>query len=88
MEVDFSECEFIHKQMRYYTFDDFYVDRKCIKKMYKNLTNNGRKFYMWYVYANTHMSLKVKNAVWDYLNDYKDDKQLIGIKGGLNGRIN
>lgn len=88
MEEDFSECEFIHKQMRYYTYDDFYVDRKVIKKLFNNLNKNGKRFYMWYVYANTHMSLKMKNAVWDYLNDFKNEEQLKGIKGGFNGRTN
>lgn len=81
--MDFSECEFIHKEMTIYTFDDFYRDRYVIKKQYKELNHNGKRFYMWYVYANTHMGLNKKNAIWDYLNDYKDDMQLLEIKKGV-----
>ena len=78
--IDFSECEFIHDEMTIYTFEDFYKDRKLIKQQYEKLTKNGKRFYMWYLYSNIHMGLNKKNAIWDYLNDYKDDEQLLEVK--------
>lgn len=74
--IDFSECEFINEQMKYYTFIDFCKDCEIIKAQYDTLTKNGKRFAMWYVYANTHMGLKHKNAIWNYLNDYIDKDEL------------
>lgn len=78
--VDFSECEFIQENMRYFTFDDFYEDRYIIKREFNKLSKNGKRFYLWYVFANIHMSLYKKNAIWDYINDYKDDKEILEVK--------
>lgn len=83
--TDFSECEFIHKEMTIYTFDDFYKDRYVIKKQFEQLTKNGKRFYMWYVFSNTHMSLTKKNAIWDYINDYKNDEELLLVKNDSDG---
>lgn len=67
--TDFSECEFIGKEMWYYTFFDFCKNCSAIKYLFsKKLSNAGKKFYMWYVYANIHMNETYKNAIWDYLN--------------------
>ena len=68
MYVDFSECEFINNEMSYYTYYDFCNNCSAIKRLFKKLTNNGKRFYLWYVYANTHMKEFHKNAIWDYLN--------------------
>lgn len=71
--VDFSECRFIDDNMRYYTYIDFYNKRKKIKKMYSELSNDGKLFYKWYVYANIHMNETYKNLIWDFLNNYDDN---------------
>lgn len=73
MKVDFSECEFIDSEMWFYTYYDFCDQCKTIKRMFDSLSRNGKKFYMWYVYANVHMQEYFKNAIWDYLN--LDDKE-------------
>ena len=78
--VDFSECEFIYEVLRYYTYYDFCDNRKIIKKHYNNLSKNGKLFYKWYVYANIHMDLQFKNAIWDYLNDYDNGCELLNKK--------
>ena len=74
--IDFSECEFINEVLRYYTYYDFCDNRQIIKKHYNKLSKSGKLFYKWYVYANIHMDLHYKNAIWDYLNDYVDEKFL------------
>ena len=79
-EIDFSECEFIDEEMKIYTYYDFCDNRKVIKRLFNELTRNGKKFYMWYIYSNTHMKLNFKNAIWDYLNGYKNTEELLELK--------
>ena len=76
---DFSECEFIENQLKFYTYIDFLDHRFIIKKKFNNLTKNGRIFYKYYVYANTHINLNQKNKIWDYLNGYDDGRELLRI---------
>lgn len=66
--VDFSVCEFIDENMWFFTYNDFCDHAKLIKNLFQKLERNGKKFYMWYVYSNIHMSETYKNAIWDYLN--------------------
>ena len=66
--VDFSECEFIRTEMWFYTYNDFCECRQALKRLYRNLNKISKRVYMYYVYANTHMEYKYKNAIWDYLN--------------------
>ena len=75
--VDFSECEFINEEMKIYTYYDFCDNRRAIKRLYRELTDNGRRFYMWYIYSNTHMNNHFKNTIWDYLNDFIDDVEVL-----------
>lgn len=74
--IDFSECEFIRTELRFYTFKDFCDNKREIKKLFLELSYNGQLFYKWYVYANTHMGLARKNAIWDYLQGYDN----LGLK--------
>ena len=82
-KIDFKECEFIHEQMRYFTFDDFYRERKAIKRLFNEMPKNGKRFYMWYVYSNTRMGLNKKNAIWVWLNEFKTDEQLLEIRDSV-----
>ena len=68
-ERDFSDCEFIEDYLKYYTFGDFYDNKEIIKYRFHQLSRNAKKFYCWYVYANNHMNLTCKDAIWEYLND-------------------
>lgn len=79
-DIDFSECEFIYENMRFYTYYDFCGNRKVIKELYNKLEKNAKRFYRWYVYANIHMNETYKNAIWDYLNGYDDGTNLLNIK--------
>lgn len=78
-EIDFSECSFIEQEMQYYTFKDFCQQRRVIKKLYNCLSKNGKIFYHYYVYANIHMKITFKNKIWDYLNDYANDDELLKL---------
>ena len=76
---DFSECAFIEQAMKFYTYDDFCKNRHAIKRLFKCLSKNGCIFYKYYVYANTHMTIIYKNKVWDYLNDFISDAELVHL---------
>lgn len=69
-KVDFSVCEFIDENMWFFTYADFCENRAIIKRMFDSLKYPGKKFYMWYVYANVHTSEQQKNKIWNYLNGY------------------
>ena len=78
--IDFSDCEFIDDYMKFYTFYDFCDNRHVIKYLFRALDLNAKRFYMWYVYANIHTNETYKNAICDYLNDYRDDNSLLEMK--------
>ena len=75
--VDFSECEFISKEMWFYTYPDFGRNCDAIKRLYNNnLSKNAKVFYKWYCYANIHTTMNQKNRIWDYINSYCDKNDL------------
>lgn len=76
-DVDFSECKFISEVLRFITFFDFCDRRESIKLNYEILSDDGKIFYRWYVYANVHMDERYKNACWDYVNGYMSDWDLL-----------
>lgn len=78
--IDFSICDFIDEQMWFFTYYDFCDNRKEIKHLFKTLTPQQKKFYMWYVYANIHMNETFKNYIWDFLNDYDRGEELMRAK--------
>lgn len=77
---ELSECDFLDKRLVYYTYIDFCKRRKTIKGAFKELNLNQRRFYLWYVYANIHMSETYKNLIWDYLNDNDTDEHLLKLR--------
>lgn len=75
-DIDFTTCEFIQKNMNYINYFDFCDNCYAIKKLYLDLEHNAKRFYKWYVYANIHMDLSYKNAIWDFLNSDEIDYYL------------
>ena len=71
-DKDFYPCRFIREELCYITYDDFYRNRKILRRFFNRLGNNAKIFYKWYVYANINMSLNHKNLIWDYLNGYDE----------------
>lgn len=71
-KVDFSVCEFINENMWFFTYNDFCENRFAIKKLFNELDRNGKIFYMYYVYANVRINEQLKNAIWDYLNEFDE----------------
>lgn len=78
--IDFSDCEFINEEMKFYTFYDFCDNRLGLKYLFNKLNRNAKRFYMWYVYSNIHMDLLFKNAIWDYLNNFVEESRILELK--------
>ena len=66
--VDFELCEFIEWNMWFVTYEDFCKKHNQIKRIYKGLSLNQKRFYKWYVYANINMDTHHKNVIWEFLN--------------------
>ena len=66
-DKEYFDCKFIDKYMSFYTFIEFYENRKVYKARLKNMTPNEVYLYKWYIYANTHTNCKTKDLIWNYL---------------------
>lgn len=79
---DFEFCEFIDKNLYYFTYHDFIAKRIILKKIFKTLSDLEARFYKWYVYANINMNETYKNAIWEYLNfdDFEYEEQLMHLQ--------
>ena len=78
-DADFIECKFIKEELRFLFPDDFYKDRFIIKRGYDKLSNNGKIFYKWFLYSNTHTNIYQKNCIWDFLNGDITSEELMKI---------
>ena len=79
---ELRECQFIDEELKFYTYEDFYRDKKTIKAMYRTLDN--KIFYKWFVYANINISLVQKDAIKENLNgdDLKNLRAHVRRKNG------
>lgn len=81
-DVDFRECRVIKDCLCFLTFDEFCKYRKLIVKSFAELSEDGKLFYKFYVYANIHMELNYKDAIWSYVNfpTAENELNLINLK--------
>jgi len=81
-DVDFSECRLIKEELCFLTYDEFCRYRKGIIKLFNQLSENGKLFYKYYIYANIHMKHTYKDAIWDYINipNIKNEARLLKLK--------
>ena len=75
-EDEYKECKWIDTEMRFYTFEEFKLNAKAIKRMYEHL--NHKIFYKWYLYSHI-INLKKKDRIWEYLNDDLEYEELIKL---------
>lgn len=71
-----ESCEFIQKEMQFYSYKDFVDNVNVLKYYYDNSDKITRKLYQWYVNSKP-MSYNQKSIIWDYLNDYCEYEDLI-----------
>lgn len=60
--------ELINCHMKFYSYKDFKVYGKKIKRLYQQLDSLEVELYMWYVYSNRYISIYHLNQIWEYLN--------------------
>lgn len=68
-DTDFKECRFIKNELRFLFYNDFCKGCYIIKRGYNKLTNEGKIFYKWFIYANIYTTLGQKNIIWEFLNN-------------------
>ena len=78
-EEVYKNCDIVKENMKFYTYNEFCENRKYLKYNFKYLSDTQKKLYMWYIYANINMNETYKNAIWDYLNDYMQDWELLKL---------
>lgn len=66
----YKACEFIIKEMQFYSVKDFWKQASDIKFYYEHSNYHVRQLYQWYVFANQNVSNQNKELIWDYLNGY------------------
>lgn len=65
---DFTQCRLIEERMRYADIFDFVKASGVIKERFNRLSNEGKMFYKYFVYAHKGTNEAEQNAIWDYLN--------------------
>lgn len=66
-----NEQGIIREQLRFETFNDFYVRRKIMREIFGELDRKEREIYKYYVYANSILSMVKKDIIWEYLTEPK-----------------
>ena len=87
---DFTQCRFIEDYMRFTDLLDFIKTGHIIKARYIKMTNEGKMFYKYFIYAHVNTTMKQKDAIWEYLNsdDTKYAKRLRNMLNALNVQRN
>ena len=71
--------DFIKRELCFYTYKDFLANALFIKEKFKESTKYEKQLYKLYVYANVHINLRMKNLIWEFLNNYGNFASLLEI---------
>ena len=61
----FKACDFIKKEMQFYSASDFWEKKDTICYYFKNGNSYLHQMYMWYFFSNPNLSDKQKELYWD-----------------------
>ena len=61
----FKACDFIKKEMQFYSVKDFLEKKDDICYYFKEGNSYIRQLYMWYFFSNPNLSDKQKELYWD-----------------------
>lgn len=70
--------EVIDRDMAFYTFNDFIRLRKHIKDRLAEKDREYIMIYRMYVESRPWVKDFYRGCIWDYLNDYMTDEELLG----------
>ena len=60
----FKACDFIKKEMQFYSVKDFWEKKDDICYSFKEGNSYIRQLYMWYFFSNPNLSDKQKELYW------------------------
>lgn len=63
------DADFIDKRLLFYGFNDFFKKRMIIKALLPTKSIKEQYLYRWYLYSRPFISDKLKNFMWDYLQN-------------------
>ena len=72
-EIWYKSCEFIRKEMQFYSYEDFKENIEYIKYYYQKMGNIGKELYKWYIFSNVNISFSKKELIWDIINANDND---------------
>ena len=61
----FKACDFIKKEMQFYSVKDFWEKKDDICYYFKEGNSYIRQLYMWYFFCTPNLSDKKKELYWD-----------------------
>lgn len=66
----YKACDFIKKEMQFYSLPDFYRSAGIIKYYFDNSDSYTRQLYQWYVFSNPNITMEQKENIWDFITDF------------------
>lgn len=66
----YDSVDFIKKEMQFYSISDFWNNASDIRFYFNESNSYIKQLYQWYVFANTNISMKQKEMVWNYITGY------------------
>ena len=63
----YDSVDFIKKEMQFYSIKDFWANANDIRFYFNESNSYVRQMYQLYVFANTNISIKQKEMIWDYV---------------------
>lgn len=67
----------INERMTFDTYNDFYLRRKIIKRLFDDLDRCDKEVYKYYVYANRILSDTKVDRIWEFLTSMDGDELFI-----------
>lgn len=64
----YKSCDFIEKQMQFYSYQDFILNKEEIKFWFNHINWKTKKLYQWYVFASP-LHYTQKTEIWNILNN-------------------
>lgn len=69
----------IKERMRFETYNDFYVRKIVIRNLFKELSNDEKEIYRYYIYANRILSDVKADSIWEFLSAIDNDEFLHSV---------
>ena len=65
----YKACDFIKKEMQFYSIKDFWENADMIRYYFKHCNSYIRQLYQWYVFANVNINYAQKCEIWDFITE-------------------